>query len=126
NGVYPIGAYPWSLDLQREAFLGDAKRHADPKGLYVVFTGSNDLSDALTALVFLHQDPTPAIAKAVRGINNVITAFEAAGARTVLVPNIANLGVVPSVTQFGPVVSRLATALSRQFNAALAAMVTTV
>jgi len=126
NGVYPIGAYPWSLDLEREAFLSDAKRHADPKGLYVVFSGSNDLSDALTALVFLHQDPTATIAKAVQGIKNVITAFETAGARTVLVPNIPNLGVVPSVTRFGPVVSGLATALSQQFNAALAAMLTTV
>ena len=125
NGVYPIGAYPWSLDLQREAFLGDVDRHADPKGLYVVFAGSNDLSDALIAAVFLHQDPAPSIAKAVQGIKNVITAFETAGARTVLVLNIANLGVVPSVTRFGPGVSGLATALSQQFNAALAAMLTT-
>jgi len=126
NGVYPIAAYPWSLDLQREAFLDDATRHADPKGLYVVFTGSNDLSDALTALLFLHQDPTPTIAKAVQGIKNAITAFETAGAQTVLVLSIPNLGVVPSVTRFGPTVSGIATALSQQFNAALAAMLTTV
>jgi outer membrane lipase/esterase len=126
DGVYPIGAYPWSLDLQREAFLGDVKRHADPKGLYVVFAGSNDLADALTAFVFLHQDPTPTIAKAVQGIKNVITAFETAGARTVLVPNMPNLGVVPSVTRFGPVVAGLATALSQQFNAALGAMLTAI
>ena len=124
--MYPIGAYPWSLELQREAFLDDATRHADPKGLYVVFTGSNDLSDALTALVFLGQDPTPAIENAVQGIRDVITAFEAAGARTVLVANIPNLGVVPAVTRFGADVSGLATALSQQFNAALAAMLTTV
>ena len=126
NGVYPIAAYPWSLDLQREAFLDDATRHADPKGLYVVFTGSNDLSDALTALVFLHQDPTPTIAKAVQGIKNAITAFETAGAQTVLVLSIPNLGVVPSVTRFGPTVSGIATALSQQFNAALAAMLTPI
>jgi outer membrane lipase/esterase len=126
NGVYPVGAYPWSLDLQREAFLGDATRHADPKGLYVVFSGSNDLSDALIAAVFLHQDPKPTIAKAVQGIRDVIDAFEKAGARNVLVLNIPNLGVVPSVTRFGPAVSGLATALSQQFNAALAAMLATV
>jgi outer membrane lipase/esterase len=126
NGVYPIGAYPWSLDLQREAFLGDVKRHADSQGLYLVFAGSNDLSDALTAVVFFHQDPTPTIAKAVQGIRDVITAFETAGARTVVVPNMPNLGVVPSVTRFGPVVAGLATALSQQFNAELAAMLTTI
>jgi phospholipase/lecithinase/hemolysin len=44
----------------------------------------------------------------------------------VLVLNIANLGVVPSVTRFGPGVSGVATALSQPFNAALAAMLTTV
>lgn len=126
NGVYPIGAYPWSLDLQREAFLDDVRRASDPKGLYVVFTGSNDLSDALIARVFLGQDPAPAIAKAIQGIRNVIIAFESAGARTVLVPNIPNLGVVPSVTQFGPLVSGLATGLSNAFNAALAEMLTTI
>ena len=126
NGAYPIGAFPWSLDLQREAFLGDVKRDADPKGLYVVFAGSNDLSDALIAAVFLHQNPAPTIAKAVQGIKNVITAFESTGARTVVVLNVGNLGVVPSVTRFGPIVSALATTLSQQFNAALTAMLTTV
>ena len=126
NGLYPVGAYPWSLDLQREAFLADAKRQADPSGLYVVFAGSNDLSDALIALVFLNQDPTPTIEKAVQGIRNVISAFELAGARTVLVPNMPNLGVVPGVTRFGPVVAGLATQLSLQFNAALATMLSGV
>jgi len=100
------------------------KRHADPKGLYVVFSGSNDVSDALIAAAFLRQDPAPIIAKAVQGIRNVILAFEAAGARNVLVLNIPNLGVVPSVTQFGPAFSGLATLLSQRFNAALAAMLT--
>jgi outer membrane lipase/esterase len=126
NGGYPIGAYPWSLDLQREAFLLDVNRHADPKGLYIVFSGSNDLSDALIAAVFLHQNPAPTIAKAVQGIKNVITAFETAGARTVLVPKIPNLGVVPSVTRFGPAFAGLATALSQQFNAALDSMLATI
>jgi phospholipase/lecithinase/hemolysin len=121
QGAYPIGAYPWSLDREREAFLASVRRVADPNGLYVVFSGSNDLSDALTALLFLRQDPGPAIAKAVQSIANAVLAFETAGARTVLVLGVPNLGVVPSVTQFGPVVSALATRLSQQFNAALAA-----
>ena len=125
-GPYPPGAFPWTLDLQREAFLADTARNADPKGLYIVFSGSNDLSDALTAAVALHQDPAPRIVKAVQGIRNVIAAYQSAGAQTILVPNIPNLGVVPAVTRFGPVVSGIATALSQQFNAALAAMLTTV
>ena len=126
NGVYPIGAYPWSLDLEREAFLADARRASDPKGLYVVFSGSNDMSDALIALAFFRQDPAPAIARTVQGIKNAIEAFQIAGARTVLVPNVPNLGVVPSVTQNGPGFTALATRLSQQYNAALAAMLATL
>ena len=126
NGVYPIGAYPWSLDLEREAFLVDQHRKADPKGLYVVFSGSNDMSDALIAYAVYRQDPAPAIAKAVQGIKNAITALQSAGARYVLVPYIPNLGLVPSVTQKGPGFAALATLLSQQFNSALASMLTTI
>ena len=39
---YPVGAYPWSLNLQREAFINRvAAKGADPSALYVVFSGSN-------------------------------------------------------------------------------------
>ena len=62
------------------------------------------------------------MANAVEGIRNVVLAFKAVGAQTVLVPNIPNLGVVPSITRFGPGVSAFATLLSNQFNAALDAM----
>jgi phospholipase/lecithinase/hemolysin len=126
NGPYPIGVYPWSLDGEREAFLASVRRADDPNGLYVVWSGSNDLSDALTALLFLRQDPAPAIAKAVLAIRNAITAFQTAGARTVLVLNIPDLGVVPSVTQAGPAVAALATRLSQQFNAALDATLASI
>jgi len=119
NGAYPIGAYPWSLDGEREAFLASVRREADPNGLYVVFSGSNDVSDALIAFLYLRQDPAPAIAKAVQGIIASVAAFQTAGARTVLVLGVPDLGVVPSVAQSGRAVSSLATRLSQQFNAAL-------
>lgn len=126
NGVYPVGAYPWSLDGEREAFLANARRVADPNSLYIVFSGANDLSDALIAFAVFHQDPTPAIARAVQGIHDVIGAFQTAGARTVLVPNLPNLGVVPSVTQNGAAFAGLATRLTLQYNAALDAMLATI
>jgi phospholipase/lecithinase/hemolysin len=120
NGLYPIGAYPWSLDRQREAFVAAAgKRGADPTGLYVVFSGSNDLSDALTAALFLGIPPDAAIQKAVAGVANVVVAFRDAGARNVLVLNMPNLGLVPSVTQHGLPAMQAASALSWQFNLAL-------
>ena len=122
-GPYRVGAYPWSLNLQREAFINRvAAKGADPTGLYVVFSGSNDVGDILA----LRLDPATTIANTVEGIRNVILAFKAAGARTVLVPNISNLGLVPSVTRFGPQVAAFATSLSKQFNAALDDMLDSV
>jgi outer membrane lipase/esterase len=123
RGPYPKGAYPWSLNLQREEFTNRvAAKGADPTGLYVVFSGSNDVADILT----LGLNPATTIANSVEGIRNVILAFKAAGARTVLVPNIPNLGLVPGITKFGPRVAALATSLSSQFNTALNTMLDSV
>ncbi len=127
NVGYPAGAYPWSLNLQREAFVEHARNgHADPTGLYIVFAGSNDLSDALTALLVHGDDPTPTIAKAVQGVVDVVLAFRSAGARTILVPLTPNLGLVPSVTAFGLTVAHIAQGLSQQFNAALVTHLATI
>jgi outer membrane lipase/esterase len=120
NGVYPIGAFPWSLDLQRAEFLAQAgPRKADPTTLYIVFHGSNDLADAFIAAVALGQDPMPRLQTAVQGVVNTVLAFKSAGARTILVPLMPNLGVVPSITALGPQAAGFASALSVAFNQAL-------
>lgn len=119
EGVYPRGAYPWTLNLQRDAFsarvaISGVDRHA----LFVVFSGSNDVSDILRRRL----NPATVIPNAVAGIRSVIEAFKAAGAETVLVPNLPDLGVVPRITQLeasNPGISALATALTRQYNLAL-------
>ncbi|HET9830108.1 MAG TPA: SGNH/GDSL hydrolase family protein, partial [Vicinamibacterales bacterium] len=67
-------------------------------------------------------DPASTIATTVNGIRNAILAFRSVGARHILVPNIPNLGVAPSVTRLGPAVAALATNLSIAYNTALAAM----
>lgn len=122
EGTYPRGAYPWTLNLQREAFNARAaSTGVDPDALFVVFSGSNDVSDILRRRL----NPATIIPDAIAAIRNVIEAFKAAGAQTVLVPNLPNLGVVPRITQFeavAPGISATATALSRQYNAALATM----
>src|SRR6185503_8573800 len=100
--------------------------HADPTGLYIVFSGSNDVSDALIALIALHQNPAQTIAKAVEGIRNAVLAFRDAGARTILVPLLPDLGLVPSVTAGGPVVAQIARGLAQQFNALLQATLATI
>ena len=122
NGVYPIGAFPWSLDRQRAEFLANAgPRNSDPTALYVVFHGSNDLADAFIGAVALGQDPLPRLRTAVQGVVNAVLAFRSAGARTILVPLMPNLGVVPSIAALGPAAAGFASFLSIEFNNALAA-----
>lgn len=115
RGPYAIGAYPWSLDQQRQAFLNQAvSQGVDPKGLYIVFSGSNDLSDILE----LQADPVKTIQDAVTGNISTVETFKAVGAQTILVPNLPDIGVSPSVARFGPGAVAYAGLLSRQFNAA--------
>lgn len=122
-GPYPQGAFPWSLNAETAAFVAQAgNRQADPTVLFVVFSGSNDLADVLS----LRLSPATTIATTVDGIRQAILAFKAAGARTILVPNLPDLGKIPLVTQNGPAVAAFATALSEQYNAALDAMLDTI
>lgn len=119
--VYPRAAYPWSLDGERAAFTARvAATGVDPNALYVVFSGSNDLSDILARRL----NPAATIAQAVAGVVGVVDAFKAAGAKTVLVPNLPDLGLVPRITGLEaavPGVSALATRLTTAFNTALGA-----
>lgn len=122
-GAYPQGAFPWSLNAETDAFIAQVgNRQADPTALFVVFSGSNDLADVLS----LGLNPATTIAATIEGIRQAILAFKAAGARTILVPNLPNLGKIPSVTRNGPAVATFATALSAQYNAALDAMLDTI
>jgi len=119
SGPLPVGAFPWSLNLEVQAFLDRvAARGADPTTLYVVFSGSNDVGDILARRL----DPATTIATTVNGIRNAILAFRSVGARHILVPNVPNLGVAPSVTRLGPAIAALATQLSIAYNTALAQM----
>ncbi len=121
TGFYPHAAYPWSLDGQRDAFTARvASTGADPNALYVVFSGLNDVASILQDRL----DPATTIATTVTGIISAVDAFKAAGARTVLVPNLPDEGLLPTVTALAPVVpgiSALATAVTEQYNAALEA-----
>jgi outer membrane lipase/esterase len=122
-GPYPAGAFPWSLSRETEAFLAQAgPRRADPTALFIVFSGSNDLGDVLA----LRLDPATTIAATIEGIREGILAFQAAGARTILVPNVPNLGKVPLITQRGAAASAFASTLSAEYNAALDDMLDTI
>ncbi|MFO1429639.1 MAG: SGNH/GDSL hydrolase family protein [Candidatus Competibacteraceae bacterium] len=123
-GPFPGGARPWSLDLERQAF--EARNINDPDALFVVWSGSNDISDLLSAVATGRMTVSQAQAYmqtvVVPGIENVIDAFLAAGAQDILVPNIPDLGKVPLVPA---AVGSLATLLASSYNGFLNTMLDT-
>ena len=78
-------------------FLDDFGAASD-RSLYVLFAGGNDVRDALV---------NPELGEMILGCallslsDNIQTLIEA-GARTFLVPNVPNLGLVPAVALQGP------------------------
>jgi outer membrane lipase/esterase len=114
GGPFPNGLFPWSLNAEVQAF--SARGVHDPNALYIVFSGSNDIGDILSR----NLNPATVIPTAVGGIVNAVQAFASAGARTVLVMNIPDLGLTPAFNFLGPPTTNPASALSRQFNDALA------
>jgi outer membrane lipase/esterase len=112
GGPFPPGLFPWSLNRQIEAFA--ARGVHDQEALYVVFSGSNDIADILTRGL----DANTVIADVLDAVLRAVAAFELAGARTILVPNVPDLGLTPGFVA-SPAASAAATALSAQYNALL-------
>jgi len=116
--------YPWSLNLQREAFVG--RNINDPEALYVLWAGANDVAD-ITFYVLTHRlavdDPMvqDMIDYVAEGLKQSVLAFigEDDGARDILFAKIPDLGTVPLTKQYGPVAAQAATALAEKLNAAI-------
>lgn len=104
-----------SLRVQADAFLRERRGRADPRALYVVYGGGNDLLAAVNAL-----DPLPEVAEAARAIGAIVADLAAAGAREFLVPNLPDVGRVPEVRWQGADVVQAATRLAVAFNRGLA------
>jgi outer membrane lipase/esterase len=101
------------LRSQLHAYLSNGKAPR-PQTLFVVYGGANDLlargcgkSDSNVA-----KTAAAAIAASVNDL-------AAAGARTILVPNLPDIGVAPVVRMQGAACREQARRLSRDFNAAL-------
>jgi phospholipase/lecithinase/hemolysin len=88
---------------------------ADPRGLYVVLGGSNDLF--LNAALSKPQDPAASVANLVAAIGDLY----ALGARIILVPNIPDIGKTPEFLG-GPSAAGV-TAFTLAFNALLASAI---
>jgi phospholipase/lecithinase/hemolysin len=106
------GDAPIDLPAQLQAFLTSRNYTADPRALYFIFIGANDIVTAT-----IEPDPNKSDEILQNGIASVETAFRklhAAGARTFYAPNNVDLGITPVTRQYG--VSARATERTLVFN----------
>lgn len=116
--------YQFSLRGQFDQYNFDHNNAADPGALYVVWSGSNDVGDALQ-LVGQNGDPLnpfawaqARMAEALGDVRDVLVGLVLEGAENLLVPNVPDLGLVPRLNS-SPPAAGAATALSMAYNASL-------
>ncbi len=111
----------FDLSTQVGLFLSDFGGNAPGDATYVVWTGTNDIQDALGALAV---DPSGArslgiIQAAITATANNIMALWGSGARTFLVPNAPNIAITPAVKAAGIQAEMAALQLSMGYNLGL-------
>lgn len=109
---------PTDLSAQVRLFGDEFRGYVPADALYVVWTGGNDVRDALEALA---KDPTGAasafiLQQAVFSIRDNLIGLYGSGARKFLVPNAPDIGLAPAVRLLGPAAQGAASFLSNQFN----------
>ncbi len=107
-----------SLHGQRNALLSDTARRLDPGAVYSVWSGSNDVADAIgLAAAGDSRAARSLIAQGAGDLLVVIESLVSAGAHDLLIPKVPNFGLVPEVLQLNSVpAQQLATQLSLAFN----------
>lgn len=93
SGGNILGSDPEDLSLQISAYLQRVGGTADPNALYLVFMGGNDIRG-------LRSQPSLGVAQSqiasiVARLELSISRLVDAGARTFIVPNVANIGRIP-------------------------------
>ena len=116
------GTTGFDLGDQVGLFLSDFGGRAPRESVYVMWTGSNDIRDALDALLI---DPTGAtsagiLQAAVTATADNLIALYGSGAQSFLVVNAPNIGLTPAVRAFGPQAEVAALQLSVLYNQGLA------
>jgi outer membrane lipase/esterase len=101
------------------AFLDDFGGAAPSDALYIVEMGSNDVRDALVALVVDPPKAADILAAALTAIGDNIGALYAAGARKFLIWNVPNIGLTPAVRTVGPDAVQAADVLAQVFDSGL-------
>ena len=104
---------PTDLRGQLQAYLTSPHHRSISETLFVVFGGANDLLAAGCAA------REPAAKTAAAAIAATVSDLAAAGARTILVPNLPDIGAAPLVRAQCAACAEHARRLSRTFNTAL-------
>ena len=111
----------YDLSTQVNRFMSDFGGHASADNVYALWIGANDLSDALSALA---TDATGAtsigiIQEAIGAVAGNVQTLWAAGARTLLIPNLPDLAITPAVRALGPEAQAVASQLTAAYNGGL-------
>lgn len=117
----PYGFVPADFDgtgvgAQVAGYLGGHGGVADQDALYFVWAGPNDYF--LPGSLLDPQTDENAVAN----LQSAITSLYDAGARSFLIPNMADLGITPSLLEEGPLTAGYATLRSAEHNLELAEM----
>lgn len=112
----PVGGVPGiNLPQQVLAYGLSTGGRADPNALYVIDIGGNDVRNAA-----LQGTGATAVTTGVQTELTQIATLAAAGARSFLVVNVPNVGIIPEFVQDNPALAALATTYSQQYDQALA------
>lgn len=112
--------FGFSLLGQRDAILAKQGGALDSKALYTVWSGSNDVADAISLWVTSAADALALVYQAASDFISVVASLVAAGAQYLLIPNVPNLGLVPEVVALGADAQDLATQLAQLYNGLVA------
>ena len=110
------GLVPTTQD-QVNGYLASTGNVADPNALYTIWTGGNDINGVLGG------DPSANFATAATTVGTIAQALVDAGAQSILINNLPNLGLVPGVTAAGAAAVAGATSFTTTFNSILAGAV---
>lgn len=104
-----------SLQGQLGAFFNGNGGVADSNALYTLYIGSNDVFDAIDIAAATNDfnSGLAVIANAASIVGQSLDSLAAAGAKTILVPTVTNLGLTPLVPNLA---KPLASALASSFN----------
>lgn len=96
---------------------------ADSDALYVIWGGANNLQDILLGRTTdVLGNPIPSVSQTLDDLRLLLLGLYDEGARSFLVPNLPNLGLVPRVREFGQPAQQLALFLSVSFDQGLSGM----